>query len=277
MPPIFGKPVRPNVGFHFRPIELRTVRRLLVPFSLLLVLAGSDARGQIVKCTDPSGHVTYQQAACAAGEHGRAIDIKPDEALLAPTPWETAADAGRVLPGMPKRWVLRARGRPPDIRAATRTEQATEIWRYPQATTVLTVGFTGDAVVWVRDEPRPVAAPGVAPASAAAPAVAPASAATAPLAATGPRSAENRNSIERGRTCDSVLAAMGPPDRTEGVQVSAATLGGPDILVAATRYSYDAGAAANERTAFTCLSGKVAEVERAGAPKPTAQRPAPDR
>lgn len=227
----------------------------MLPCSLLLALAWSDACGQIVKCIDTSGHVTYQQAPCAAGQQGRAIDLVPDAAPVGAATWEAAADAGRVVPGMPKRWVLRARGTPPDIRAATPAEQATEIWRYPQTTTVLTVGFTGDAVAWVRDEPRLAAAPASAPAPAAAP----------PVAASNRRSAESRSSIARGRTCDSVLAAMGPPDRKESVQISAATLGGPDILAAATKYIYDAGGDANERTAFTCLGGKVAGVERAGA------------
>ncbi len=253
-------------------------RGLLLPSALLLALAWSDARGQIVKCTDPSGHVTYQHAPCAAGQQGRAIDINTDAPVDAAR-WEAAADAGRVVPGMPKRWVLRARGTPPDIRAATPAEQATEIWRYPQTATVLTVGFTGDAVAWVRDEPRLAAAPASAPAPAAAlapaaapapgvvpaPAAAPASAAAPLVAASSRRGAESRSAIARGRTCDSVLAAMGPADRKESVQISAATLGGPDILVAATKYIYDAETNANERAAFTCLGGKVADVDRAGA------------
>ncbi|MEJ7670322.1 MAG: DUF4124 domain-containing protein [Casimicrobiaceae bacterium] len=251
--------------------SLKLPRSLILPSWLLLALAWGDARGQIVKCTDTNGHVTYQQAPCAAGQQGRAIDIKVDEAPVDAVTWEAAAAAGRVVPGMPKRWVLRARGAPPDIRAATPSEQATETWRYPQTTTVLTVGFAGDAVAWVRDEPRLAGAPGATGAPATAPTP------TSPVAASNPRSAENRNSIAHGHTCDSVLAAMGPPDRKEGVQISAATLGGPDILAAATKYIYDAGADANERTAFTCLGGKVADVERAGALKPTARRPAPDR
>jgi len=235
----------------------------MLPSSLLLALAWGDARGQIVKCTDTSGHVTYQQAPCAAGQQGRAIELVKDEAPADAATWEAAAGAGRVVSGMPKRWVLRARGTPPDIRAATPAEKAAEVWRYPQATTVLTVGFTGDAVAWVRDEPRLVAAPA---ASAPAPATsAPATAVAPPVATSNRRSAENRSSIARGRTCDSVLAAMGPPDRKESVQISAATLGGPDILAAATKYIYDAAADANERMAFTCLGGKVADVERTGA------------
>ena len=230
------------------------MRSLMLPSSLLLALAWGDARGQIVKCTDTSGHVTYQQAPCAAGQQGRAMELVKDEAPADAASWGVAADAGRVVPGMPKRWVMRARGAPPDIRPATPAEKATEIWRYPQTATVLAVGFTGDAVAWVREEPR-LAAPAVA----ATPPVA------SPPAASTRRSAENRSSIARGQTCDSVLAAMGPPDRKEGVQISAATLGGPDILAAASKYIYDAGADANARTAFTCLGGKVADVERAGA------------
>ena len=263
---IFGGTARTNASEQRE--HALVVRGLLGSFSLVLAVSGGDARGQIVKCTDASGHVTYQQGPCTAGQQGRAVEIKTDEVPLDAATWEAAADAGRVVPGMPKRWVLRARGRPPEIRAAAPSEQATEIWRYPQTTTMLTVGFTGDAVVWVRDEPR----------TAAAPALPPASGSTPPPAASNRRSAENRSAIERGSTCDSALAAMGPPDRKEGVQISAATLGGPDVLAAATKYIYDAGAEATGRTAFTCLSGKVADVERAGTPKPTGQqRPAPDR
>ncbi len=239
--------------------SLMLPRSLLLPASLLLALAWSEARGQIVKCTDTSGHVTYQQAPCAAGQQGRTIDSKVDAAPVDATSWEVAADAGRVVPGMPKRWVLRARGTPPDIRVATPAEKATEIWRYPQTTTVLTVGFTGDVAAWVREEPRLAAAPAATRAAALAAAPAP------PVAASSGRSADSQNSITRGRTCDSALATMGPPDRKESVQISAATLGGPDILTTATKYFYDAAVDTNERMAFTCLGGKVADVERAGA------------
>jgi len=244
---------------------------LILPSWLLLALAWGDARGQIVRCTDTNGHVTYQQAPCAAGQQGRAIDIKADEAPVDAVTWEAAAAAGRVVPGMPKRWVLRARGTSPDIRAATPSEQATETWRYPQTTTVLTVGFAGDAVAWVRDEPRLTAAPAATRAPAPTPTPAP------PVAASNRHSADNQSSIARGRACDSVLAAMGPPDRKESVQISAATLGGPDILAAATKYFYDAAVDANARMAFTCLGGKVADVERASALKPTGRQPAPGR
>lgn len=239
-------------------------------FALLLAFASPSANGQIVKCTDNSGHVTYQQAPCAPGQQGRAVEVVKDDAPVDGTTWETAAAAGRVVPGMPKRWVLRARGTPAEIRGAGVLEQATEIWRYQQATTVLTVGFSGDVVAWARDEPRLAAAPASsAQAAPAAAGLAPAAGlpsaqlGAARLGADNRLAAEARSSITRGRACDSVLAALGPPARKESVQISAATLGGPDIAVAGTKYHYDAGGDANEPMAFTCLGGKVADVERA--------------
>jgi len=233
--------------------------------SLVFALAPSTARVQIVKCTDTGGHVTYQQAPCVAGQQGRAIELVKDKAPPNASTWESAAAAGQVVSGMPKRWVLRARGTPVVIRAATAAEEATEIWRYPQAATVLTIGFAGDAVVWVRDEPRLATAPEAAPALAGAPAARPGTATAPPSVPDNRRSAEARSLIARGSACDLVLAEMGPPDRKEPVQISAAALGGPDILAAATKYIYDARADADGRTVFTCLGGKVADVEHGGA------------
>src|SRR4030095_14606436 len=75
------------------------------------------------------------------------------------TTWEEAARSARVVRGMPKRWVLRSKGAPYEIRQPTAREDATEVWRYAErGGAAIIVGFAGPTVAWVRDDSAPVPA-----------------------------------------------------------------------------------------------------------------------
>ena len=91
----------------------RRVRRL----ALRDRLPSRPAQG-VVKCIDANGNITYQDAPCTAGQAGRTMELAAAEAREDTGAWEAAAKDARVVKGMPKRWVLRARGAPAEIRPA---------------------------------------------------------------------------------------------------------------------------------------------------------------
>ena len=74
----------------------------------------------IVKCVNVDGNVTYQDAPCTPGHAGRNVELPKAESREDTTAWEEAARSARVVRGMPKRWVLRAKGAPYEIRRRTR-------------------------------------------------------------------------------------------------------------------------------------------------------------
>ena len=238
---------------------------------------GAFAQG-VVKCIDVDGNVTYQDSPCPSGRAGRPVDLPKAETREDTSAWEAAARDARVVRGMPKRWVLKSRGAPLEIRPGAPREDATEVWRYAGKEGVLLVGFAGPNVGWVRDEavprsgaPAPVmttAPPPAAmttapppPAMTTAPSppatsIAPAAPAVASAAATAPpaaaiRGAQNRRFVLEGRYCEHVFAEIGPADREE------------PLPTGGVRYYYDPreGDPAM-RTVFSCVGGKVADVER---------------
>lgn len=200
------------------------------------------AQATLVKCVDADGNVTYQDSPCTAGQTGRNVDLPKAESKEDTSGWEAAAAQARVVRGMPKRWVLRARGAPGEIRPGTAREEASEVWRYG-GKDALVVGFAGPNVAWVREEnAQPAAAAPAATASNA-------SATTTPL-----RGAHNRRFVIAGRYCEHVFAEIGPADREEPLPAAGA---------AARRYIYEPQAGdPSMRTVFSCVEGKVADVER---------------
>ena len=229
----------------------------MVRASLAWVLAVATAAASaqsIVRCVDAAGNVTYQDAPCTKGEAGRNVELPKAETREDTTAWEEAARSARVVRGMPKRWVLRSRGAPQEIRPAGAREDASEVWRYAgKDGTAMIVGFAGPNVAWVRDEKDPV------------PASKPAGPAVA--AASTPRSsvqgAQNRKFVLPGRYCEHVFAEIGAADREES---GAAPPPGGDAQSSAEsvkRYFYDPAAGdPSMRTAFSCVDGKVIDVER---------------
>lgn len=206
-----------------------------------LVLLGGVAgvRAQaVIKCVGADGNITYQDSACAGGHAGSAIALPKAESRDDAAAWEAAAKQARVVVGMPKRWVLQARGAPIEIRPGKASDNATEVWRYGTKDAVTLIGFAGSNVSWQRDESLP---------SATAPTVG-----TAQVDTTM-RGPQNRRFVIAGRYCDHVFAEIGTADRKE-------TLPGAG---AGTRHVYEPQPGdAQMRTSFSCIGGKVADVER---------------
>ena len=212
---------------------------------LLAVLWTFAASGlvtaEVIKCTDADGNVSYQDIPCGQGQAGRPVALPQAETKNETDAWQRAAGEARVVKGMPKRWVLRARGAPTEIRPASAREQASEVWRYAGRDGVMLVGFTGPEVVWVREDVA--SRDGESPAKAVA----------TETAATG---AQNRRFVIAGRECAHVFAEIGQPDRQEPLPAA----GGP---APGMRNFYDPQPADGAlRTVFSCVGGKVVDVER---------------
>ncbi len=199
---------------------------------------------------DADGNVTYQDSPCTAGQAGRQVALPRAETIEDTSAWEAAAREARIVKGMPKRWVLRARGTPAEILPGSAREGATEIWRYAGKDGALVVGFAGPDVAWVRDAP-PAGATAHGGAGGAKPAVAAGTTGAGTL-----QGAHNRRFVIAGRYCEHVFAEIGVADRQAPVPAA------PDA-VAGIRYTYEPKTGDPQmRTVFTCADGKVADVER---------------
>jgi hypothetical protein len=213
----------------------------------LLAFCGHAAAQGLVKCVDADGNVTYQDSPCAPGQAGRAVELPKAETKEDTGAWEAAARDARVVKGMPKRWVLRARGAPIEIRPGGAKEDATEVWRYATREGSYLVGFAGPNVTWTRDEA------GARPAAVAPPA--------APASGNATRGAQNRRFVLPGRYCEHVFAEIGAADREETVPPAAGSDAPPTAVI--KRYTYEPQAGdPSMRTVFSCVDGKVADVER---------------
>lgn len=217
----------------------------------LFALAGavSPAAATLVKCTDVNGNITYQDVPCEQGQAGRPVPLPQAESRDDASAWEAAARDARVIKGMPKRWVLRARGTPAEIRPASTREQASEVWRYTGREGATIIGFAGSDVAWVREDSGGKDS-GPEPRNAALPAEA------------GAKGAHNRRFVIAGRHCEHVFAEIGPPDRQETLDGTALTVAGPGAS-RNTRNHYEPQVGDPQmRTVFSCLAGKVIDVER---------------
>ena len=214
---------------------------------LLGPVAPAFAQG-VVKCVDGDGNVTYQDSNCSGGQAGRPVTLPKAESRDEANLWEAAAMDARVVVGMPKRWVQRARGTPVEIRAGTQRDNATEVWRYaPREGVALLVGFAGSNVAWMRDDTA-----GRESAAGAPPGATAGASATAVFDAST-RGAQNRRFVIAGRYCEHVFAEIGNADRQEALQGASA----------GTRYFYEPQSGdPRMRTAFSCVGGKVADVDR---------------
>jgi Domain of unknown function (DUF4124) len=228
------------------PRGVTTVGRRCAGLALTLFAIAAGGQGSVIKCIDADGNITYQDVPCTAGQAGRAIDLPKAETREDTSAWEAAARDARVVNGMPKRWVLRARGAPIEIRPASAREEATEVWRYVVKDGSMLVGFAGSNVAWVRNE---------AAVRAAAPAATGGSVAT--------RGAQNRRFVIPGRFCEHVFAEIGAADREELLDSPPPTAGAATPAPADRRYFYEPQAGDPQmRTVFSCVGGKVADVER---------------
>jgi hypothetical protein len=228
------------------PPGVTPVGRRSVGLALVLFAVAASGQGNVIKCIDSDGNITYQDVPCTPGQAGRTIELPKAETREDTSEWEAAARDSRVVKGMPKRWVLRARGAPIEIRPASVREEATEVWRYVVKDGSLLVGFAGSNVAWVRNE---------AVVRAAAPAATGGNVAT--------RGAQNRRFVIPGRFCEHVFAEIGAADREEPLDSPPASAGAATPAPADRRYVYEPQAGDPQmRTVFSCVGGKVADVER---------------
>lgn len=220
--------------------------------AVLLASAAAVFAQGVVKCVDGDGNVTYQDSNCTGGQAGRPVTLPKAESRDEANLWEAAAKDARVVVGMPKRWVLRARGTPVEIRAGTKQDDATEVWRFaPRDGVTLRVGFAGSNVAWIRDDAA--AREG----AAGSPPGAPAGTAATAVAEASTRGAQNRRFVIAGRYCEHVFAEIGNADRQEALPGANA----------GTRYFYEPQSGdPRMRTAFSCVGGKVADVDRTMVP-----------
>jgi len=253
-------------------------------FAALGALVAAPAAAQILKCTDGSGNVTYQNEPCPKNVKAGHVDIFDNswtaDRAEKEAEWRRNATAHRVVTGMPLRWVRDALGEPAEVRDTT-TAGAAAVWLYNFPDRSVQVGILADQVLWFRETPivgSPAraspgperAAPDRAPAEALR--TVPDRAPAEPLRATpdaprasdisrsalaSPTPTEPSRAVARGQDCRQALAELGKPDRQREV---------PPLDSAsdpATEYIYEpAGSVSPTRTRVVCANGRVEGVDR---------------
>ena len=158
------------------------------------------AAADVYKCTAAGGRVTYQQTPCPAGTTGARPDLAIDNGssragTREEKAWEDAVKAKGVVIGMPRNYVIRALGQPPEVRIGSSADNAAEIWSYPQGQETLRLGMTKGVVTWQKLDPS--------------------AAAQAADAAPPSRQIELRRAVVPGVSCAQTIADLGPPDLDE--------------------------------------------------------------
>ncbi|TMH67130.1 MAG: DUF4124 domain-containing protein [Betaproteobacteria bacterium] len=119
-------------------------------------LVAAPAAAQILKCTDGSGNVTYQNEPCPRNEKSGRVDIFDNswtaDRAEKEAEWRRNAALHRVVAGMPLRWVRDALGEPTEVRN-TATAGAAEVWLYNLPDRSVQVGILADQVLWFRETP----------------------------------------------------------------------------------------------------------------------------
>ena len=238
-----------------------------------MALAAAPAAAQILKCTDDSGNVTYQNEPCPRNVKAGRVDIFDNswtaDRVEKEAEWRRNAAQHRVATGMPLRWVRDALGEPQEVRD-TATAGAAEVWLYNFPDRSVQVGILGDQVLWFRETPAPGPVARVSPGS---DRPAPDRAPAEPLRAmpeaprpaldisrstpASPGPADSTRAVARGQDCRQALAELGKPDRQREV---------PPLDSAsdpATEYIYEpAGSASPTRTRVVCANGRVEGIDR---------------
>jgi hypothetical protein len=126
----------------------------------LPALAVAPAAGQIFKCADGSGNVTYQNEPCPKSMKGSRVDLFDNswtaDRVEKEAEWRRNAAERRVATGMPARFVREALGEPAEVRD-TATAGAAEVWLYNFPERSVQVGLLNNQVLWFRE--APIAAP----------------------------------------------------------------------------------------------------------------------
>ena len=125
-------------------------------FAALGALVAAPAAAQILKCTDGSGNVTYQNEPCPKNVKAGHVDIFDNswtaDRAEKEAEWRRNATAHRVVTGMPLRWVRDALGEPAEVRDTT-TAGAAAVWLYNFPDRSVQVGILADQVLWFRETP----------------------------------------------------------------------------------------------------------------------------
>jgi hypothetical protein len=134
----------------------------LVPMLALPALAAAPDAGQIFKCTDGSGNVTYQNEPCPKNMRAGKVDIFDNswtsDRVEKEADWRRNAIEHHVVTGMPAPWVREALGEPAEVRD-TATAGAAEVWLYSFPDRSVQVGMLNNQVLWFREAPVPAATP----------------------------------------------------------------------------------------------------------------------
>ncbi|TMG82070.1 MAG: DUF4124 domain-containing protein, partial [Betaproteobacteria bacterium] len=125
-------------------------------FAALVALVAAPAAAQILKCTDGSGNVTYQNEPCPKNVKAGHVDIFDNswtaDRAEREAEWRRNASLHRVVTGMPLRWVRDALGEPAEVRD-TATAGAAAVWLYNFPDRSVQVGILADQVLWFRETP----------------------------------------------------------------------------------------------------------------------------
>ncbi|HEX9278976.1 MAG TPA: DUF4124 domain-containing protein [Casimicrobiaceae bacterium] len=252
---------------------LKSILWTAAGLAALVALVSAPVAAQILKCTDGSGNVTYQNEPCPKNVKAGRVDIFDNswtaDRAEKEAEWRRNAAQHRVVTGMPLRWVRDALGEPAEIRD-TATAGAAAVWLYNFPDRNVQVGILADQVLWFRETPmiRPPASVSPAPerpapdrAAAEALRATPEAPLPAPdisrSALASPSPAGPARAVTRGQDCRQALAELGKPDRQREV---------PPLDSASdpvTEYIYEpAGSANPTRTRVVCANGRVEGVDR---------------
>lgn len=191
------------------------------------------AHGQVFKCVDTKGRVSYQSTPCPDAPTERKLDINLGPrndagGAAAPDPWAEQVAKKVVVNGMPRATVARAVGSPTVMRAGTPADDAAEVWIYRRGEAERRIGFRNGVVAWVQEGMGDLTPPPV---------------------------RVSRREIVRGRSCGDLLRDLGPADTI--VSVEDAELARPLM-----RYVFPSSPPDNETTTVFCDDGVVARVDR---------------
>ena len=95
--------------------------RAILAWMLAVCRPRSRPRNRSSSASTPQATSRTRTRRARTGEAGRTVELPKAETREDTSAWEAAArEAGRVVRGMPKRWVLRSRGAPAEIRPGDR-------------------------------------------------------------------------------------------------------------------------------------------------------------
>jgi uncharacterized protein DUF4124 len=147
------------------PVGFGSLRSCAIAACLVLALparAAAPDPGQIFKCTDGSGNVTYQNEPCPKSMKAGKVEIFDNswtsDRVEKEADWRRKAIEHRVVTGMPLPFVREALGEPAEVRA-TATAGAAEVWVYSFPDRSVQVGVLNNQVLWFREAPLAAPAP----------------------------------------------------------------------------------------------------------------------